>query len=163
MSRYGASIGWPKKNMGRFVVASVLGFVGCALIPQREYVQYYQVETEKPYDDVLAELEGAIADNNFRITGHSRVGKVIRDRGVKGFPDYDTVQFCNLTYAKTLLLVAPETIRDMPCSVFMYKKQGKTIIATRLLSTDTNNKDLNQFSFKINGILKQIVDVAVEE
>jgi uncharacterized protein (DUF302 family) len=63
---------------------------------------YYQAETNKPYADVLAELEIAISEQNFRITGHSRVGKVIRDRGSKDFPEYDTLQFCNLTHAKTM-------------------------------------------------------------
>lgn len=162
--RDSAKVGWLNKMFGRFIVfISVLFFVSCAVISQSESVQYYQMETEKPYDDVLVELEGAIADNNFRITGHSHVGKVIRERGVKDFPDYDTIQFCNLTYAKLLLQVAPEAIRHMPCTVFMYKTKGKTIVTIRLLPTDTNNKELNELSFTINGMLKQIVDFAVEE
>ncbi len=148
----------------RYIVFfNVLFLISCAIIPEKEYVQYYQVVTEKPYDEVLAELESAIVDNNFRITGHGRVGKVIRDRGERDFPDYDTIQFCNLSYAKALLQLAPEAIRHMPCTVIMYKNKANTIVATRLLPTDTGNKDLNQRSFKINEILKQIIDLAVEE
>ncbi|MDD5274611.1 MAG: DUF302 domain-containing protein [Methylovulum sp.] len=160
----GSKVGWPNKMLERFIVfTSVLFLASCAVISQSESVQYYQMETKKPYDEVLVELEGAIADNNFRITGHSRVGKVIRDRGDKDFPDYDTIQFCNLTYAKFLLQMAPEAIRHMPCTVFMYKTKDRTIVTTRLLPTDTNNKELNELSFTINEMLKQIVDFAVEE
>ncbi|MGZ8152604.1 MAG: DUF302 domain-containing protein, partial [Methylovulum sp.] len=73
------------------------------------------------------------------------------------------IQFCNLTQAKTILLIAPEAIRHMPCNVVVYQHQGKAIVSTHLLPTDTDNKELNAFSVKMNGILKQIVDFAIAE
>ena len=146
------------------IFASLLFIVSCASQqPHSEIIHYYQAETQKPYDDVLAELEIAIAEHNFRITGHSRVGKVIRDRGSKNFPDYDTIQFCNLTHAKTLLLMSPHAVSYMPCNIVTYDFEGKTIVKTHLLPTDTDNENLNQFSEKMNKMLKQIVDFAVEE
>jgi len=131
--------------------------------PLEEYRVFYQAETNKPYDDVLAELEIAIAEHNFRITGHSRVGKVIRERDNIAFPDYDTVQFCNLTHAKVLLELSPHAVRQMPCNVVVYQFKNKVIINTRLLNTHTDNKQLNQFSKKINAMLKAIVDFSAEE
>lgn len=145
------------------IFASLLIMAGCANQPAGEFVPYYEVETLKPYDDVLAELEVAIAENNFRITGHSRVGKVIRERGTPNFPEYDTVQFCNLTEAKKILLMSPQAIRHMPCNVVTYQYQGKTIVRTHLLPTDTGNAALDEFSVKMNQILKSIVDFAAEE
>ena len=146
-----------------FVISTALFIASCASQAVGEFVPYYQVETHKPYDDVLAELEVAISENNFRITGHSRVGKVIRDRGTQNFPDYDTIQFCNLTEAKTILQMSPATIRYMPCNIVMYQTQGKTIVRTHLLPTDTDNKELNAFSVKMNDVLKKIVNFAIEE
>ena len=147
-----------------FIFLHLLFIVSCvSQPPNSEIVQYYQAETKKPYDDVLAELEIAIAEHNFRITGHSRVGKVIRDRGTKDFPDYDTIQFCNLTHAKTLLLMSPHAVSYMPCNIVTYDFKGKTIVKTHLLPTGTDNNELNQFSEKMNKVLKQIVDFAVEE
>lgn len=134
---------------------------GCASQPAGEFIPYYQTETVKPYDDVLAELKIAIAENNFRITGHNRIGKVIRDRGTEDFPDYDAIQFCHLTHAKTLLLMSPHSVRHMPCNAVMYNYQGKTIVSTHLLPTDTENPELNDFSAKMNALLRQIVDFAV--
>jgi uncharacterized protein (DUF302 family) len=145
------------------IFISIFIIVSCASQPVGEFVPYYQVETHKPYADVLAELEIAIAENNFRITGHSRVGKVIRDRGTKNFPEYDTIQFCNLTEAKTILLMTPHAIKYMPCNVVAYQFQGKTIVRTHLLPTDSDNKALNEFSVKMNKALKSIVDFAAEE
>ncbi len=128
-----------------------------------EEVTYYQVETSKPYDEVLAELEVAIAEHNFRITGHSRVGKVIRDRGATNFPEYDTVQFCNLTLAKVVLEITPHAIGYMPCNVVTYQFEGKTIVRTHLLPDDTNNPVLNKFAKEMNPQLRQIVDFAAEQ
>jgi uncharacterized protein (DUF302 family) len=136
---------------------------GCAESPPGEFVPYYQVETLKPYDDVLSELEVAIAEKNFRITGHSRVGKVIRERGTANFPEFDTIQFCNLTEAKTILLMSPQAIRHMPCNVVTYQNRGKTIIRTHLLPSATGNRALDDFSGKMNQVIKSIVDFAAEE
>ena len=145
------------------IFVSMLIIASCASQPPGEFIPYYEVETHKPYDDVLAELEVAIAENNFRITGHSRVGKVIRDRGTKNFPEYDTIQFCNLTEAKTILLMSPQAIRHMPCNIVTYQFHGKTVIRSHLLPTDSDNKALNEFSVRMNQILKKMVDFAAEE
>ena len=36
--------------------------------------------TEKPFSDVVDDLEFAIQERNFRITGHNKIGSVIRER-----------------------------------------------------------------------------------
>lgn len=131
--------------------------------PNTQTLHYYQAESKKPYDDIIAELEIAIAEHNFRITGHSRIGKVIRDRGTKNFPNYDTIQFCNLTHAKTLLTMSPHAVSYMPCNIVVYEFNKKTIVKTHLLPTDTDNIEFNQFSNQMNKMLKAIVDFAVEE
>lgn len=133
-----------------------------SLPPNSEVVQYYEKSTTKPYPEVLNELQVAIAEHNFRITGHSRVGKVIRERGAMNFPEYDTIQFCNLAHAKTLLEISPHAIRYMPCNIVTYVYQGKTIVKTHLLPTDSENIPMNQFLLQMNTELQQIVDFAAE-
>lgn len=127
-----------------------------------EQVQYYELETNKPYDEVLAETEIAIAEHNFRITGHSRVGKVIRERGADHYPEYDTLQFCNLSLAKQVLDITPRAINFMPCNIVLYQYQGKTIIRTHLLPEDTGISELNQFARQMNPQLKAILDFAIQ-
>ena len=144
------------------IVVNLLVMLGCSQFYTQSSLSY-QASTQKPYDDVIAELEIAISEHNFRITGHSHVGKVIRERGTQNFPNYDTVQFCNLTYAKTLLELSPHGISHMPCNIVTYEFEGQTIVKTLLLPTNTDNSELNVFSDKMNQILKQVVDFAVEE
>ena len=143
------------------IFASLPFIASCSIQPAfTELIPYYQVETVKPYDDVLTELEVAISDHNFRITAHSRVGKVIRERGAENFPEYDTIQFCNLSLAKTMLEISPPAIGFMPCNIVTYQQAGKTLIKIHLLPEHGDNPALNKFAGEMNQQLKQIVDFA---
>lgn len=143
-------------------LTSLLGLAGCAAQPTPEPL-YYQVATRKPYADVLAELELAITERNFRITGHNKIGSVIRERdGVAGFPDYDSLQFCNLGLARHMLEAAPESVIQMPCTVATRAQDGRVYISTRLLPTDSGKPALDRFARDMNQQLKDIVDFAAE-
>ncbi len=136
-----------------------------ACVQQRptEADRWYQAETVKPYDDVLAELELAITENNFRITGHNHIGSVIRQRDNVAFPDYDTIQFCNLTLARQMLEMSPAAVAYMPCNIAVRSENGKVVIVTHLLPTEGPDGKLNAFFREMNGKLKKIVDFAAEK
>lgn len=139
-----------------------LAMLGC--MRQQQETRYYSAETRtKSYQDVLAELEVAITERNFRITGHNRIGSVIRERENIAFPDYDTIQFCNLTEARVMLELSPASVAWMPCNVAVRSEAGKVIVTTHLLPSDASDPRLNAFARKMNEKLKAIVDFAVED
>lgn len=134
---------------------------GCS--PREPQPQYYSAETShKSYADVLAELEVAITERNFRITGHNKIGSVIRERENIAFPDYDTLQFCNLTQARVMLEMSPASVAWMPCNVAVRSEGERIVVTTHLLPTDSNDPRLNDFALKMNEELRAIVDFAVE-
>jgi len=140
---------------------SALLLPACATRPAPE-PRFYHAATAKPYADVLAELELAITERNFRITGHNKIGSVIREREGIAFPDYDTLQFCNLTLARKMLDISPESVAYMPCNVAV-RSEGKQVhITTHLLPTDSANPRMNDFAREMNQQLKEIVDFAAE-
>lgn len=136
---------------------------GCAPVPAASPRYYEAATATKPYADVLAELELAITERNFRITGHNKIGSVIRERENIPFPDYDTVQFCNLTLAREMLEIAPEAVTYMPCNATVRSQGGKVFVTIHLLPTDAADPRLNEFARRMNGTLKEIVDFAVED
>lgn len=143
------------------VFATIAVLPGCDL--RQPEPQYYSAETAtKAYADVLAELEVAITERNFRITGHNKIGSVIRERENIAFPDYDTLQFCNLTQARVMLEMSPASVAWMPCNVAVRSEGGRVIVTTHLLPTDSRDPRLNEFARKMNEELKAIVDFAVE-
>ena len=128
-----------------------------------ERTTYERSTTTKPYDDVLAELEIAITEQNFRITGHNHIGSVIRTRENIDFPDYDTLQFCNLTLARQMLDMSPASVIHMPCNVALRSEKGQVVVTTHLLPEDSADERLNAFFRQMNGKLKRIVDFAVDQ
>ena len=136
---------------------------GCSVQQPAQSFGFYQVETTKPYADVLAELEIAITEQNFRITGHNHIGSVIRSRENIEFPDYDTFQFCNLTLARQMLEMSPATVSFMPCNVAVRSEGGKVILTTHLLPVDSDNPALNAFFRGMNDKLKKILEFAAEK
>lgn len=125
--------------------------------------EVFEARTTKPYADVIAELQIAITERNFRITGHNKIGSVIRERERIAFPDYDTFQFCNLTNAREMLELSPASVVYMPCNVAVRAEQDVVIVSTHLLPTDTDNIRLNDLAAGVNGQLKEIVRFATED
>ena len=125
--------------------------------------QIYEVSTAKPYADVLAELEVAITEQNFRITGHNHIGSVIRTRDHIDFPDYDAIQFCSLTLARQMLELSPAAVAHMPCNITIRGEKGRTVISTKLLPVSTGNPALDDFFVGMNHKLRQIVDFAADQ
>jgi uncharacterized protein (DUF302 family) len=149
--------------IGPILALLTLLLPACAVHKEPE-PRYYQAETAtKPYQDVMAELEIAITERNFRITGHNKIGSVIRERESIAFPDYDTIQFCNLTLARQMLEISPESVVYMPCNVAVRSQNGRVYVTTHLLPTDSPNPRMNDFARSMNEKLKQIVDFAVED
>src|SRR3972149_11931629 len=63
--------------------------------------------TDKSFQDVVDELEFAISERNFRITGANKIGSALRERGYKDFPDMQVIHFCSLEYAREALEIDP--------------------------------------------------------
>ena len=151
-------------RLARLSLALLLALLpACAQHRPAEPERWYQAATGKPYDDVLAELDLAITEHNFRITGHNHIGSVIRQRDGIRFPDYDTFQFCNLTLARQMLEISPAAVAHMPCNIAVRTENGQTVITTRLLPTDGPDAKLNAFFQNVNAKLKKIVDFAAEK
>jgi uncharacterized protein (DUF302 family) len=119
--------------------------------------------TDKPFADVVDELEFAISERNFRITGANEVGSALRDRGFEGFPDMQVIHFCSLEYAHEVLAIDPDYIAMMPCRITVHVREGKTIITLIMLPEDHPDPRVNAFAARINGLLREIAAFAIEE
>jgi len=150
-------------SLKTLLLGGLLWLSACATQPQGDPKAWYQANTAKPYADVLAELELAITEHNFRITGHNHIGSVIRERDNITFPDYDTFQFCNLTLARQMLEISPAAVAYMPCNIAVRSENGQVVITTHLLPTNGPDEKLNLFFQGLNEKLKKIVDFAAEK
>ncbi len=118
--------------------------------------------TNKPFEDVIFELNFAITERNFRITGRNTIGEGLRDRGYDDFPNVEVIHFCNLELAREVLLIDLGFVAQMPCRITVHEQQQQTIISLILLPTTHPDERVNAFARRMNTTLKEIVDFALE-
>ena len=120
-------------------------------------------ETSKSFADVILELDFAITERNFRITGRNTIGQGLRDRGYKDFPNVEVIHFCNLEYAREVLLIDPGFVAEMPCRMTVHEAHGKTIVSLVLLPEDHVDPRVNAFAARMNNVLREILAFVLEK
>ena len=119
--------------------------------------------TDKSFDDVILELDFAITERNFRITGRNTIGKGLRDRGYADFPDVEVIHFCNLEYARDVLVLDPAFVAQMPCRVTVHREGAKTVVSLVLLPEDHPDPRVNAFAHRMNATLREILAFVIED
>lgn len=120
-------------------------------------------ETTESFDDIILELDYAITERNFRITGRNTIGKGLRERGYTDFPDVEVIHFCNLEYAREVLLIDPGFVAQMPCRLTVHRQGEKTVVSVILLPEDHPDPRVNAFAHRINGLLREILAFVLEK
>ena len=138
----------------------LMNVAACGSHSEQDPATRYTTHTSKSFDDVLTDLEFAIGEQNFRLTGRNTIGAAITERGEFDLPAATVLHFCNLEYARQFLQVAPQYLLHMPCRIAVYQQDGKVTVEARLLPE--NDPAVQPLSQRINRILETIVSSAVE-
>ncbi len=119
--------------------------------------------TDKSYDDVTEEIEFAITERNFRITGKNVIGKAIRKRGHEDFPNVDVIHFCNVENAREVLEHDIEFVSQMPCRMTVHEAGDKVVIQLILVPEAHSNPEVSAFARRMNRTLKDILAFVLED
>ena len=123
-----------------------------------EHHQVVRYTVKKPFADVIFELNFAITDRNFRITGRNSIGEGLRQRGYKNFPNVEVIHFCSLELAREVLEIDPGFVAHMPCRITVHEADGKTVISLLKLPLDSADARVNAFARRMNATLTEIVE-----
>ncbi len=123
----------------------------------------FELQTPKPYDDVLQDVEFIITEQNFRITTRMHIGDAIKERGKKDFPRNEVILFCNLSLAEDMLRLNPSYINYCPYKIAVAETGANVTVSTRLLPDQTGKKNLDAVAKKINKTLKVMVEYGASE
>lgn len=119
--------------------------------------RHFQMISPYNYAETMQNLNIAISEFNYRIIHRSNIGQAIRDRGDAEFPLSTIVSFCNITYAKQMMLINDDLINDMPCNVAVRETAEGVIVSTRLMDETAGSDAQQAFAKKINNNLKKII------
>lgn len=117
---------------------------------------------DKPFADVIFELNFAITERNFRITGRNTIGEGLRRRGYDDFPDIEVIHFCSLEVAREVLLLDPGFVAQMPCRIAVHEEDDHTVISLVTLPVGHRDPRVNDFARRMNDTLKEIVEFTIE-
>ncbi|MEN9726289.1 MAG: hypothetical protein RL434_655 [Pseudomonadota bacterium] len=119
--------------------------------------------TDKSFDSVIQELEFAITEHNYRITGRNTLGKALRERGYEGFPDVEVILFCNVEQAREVLAVDPGFVAMMPCRATVHEQNGQRVVSMVLLPESHAHPEVVAFAQRVNRVLKDILAFVLEQ
>jgi uncharacterized protein (DUF302 family) len=141
-------------------ILTVIFLNGCqSTAPDRLYERI----SPYPFEDTLLNLDIAISEYNYRIIHRSHIGQAVRDRGDENFPLSTITSFCNITYAKEMILINPQLINEMPCNIAVRETTSKqVIISTKLMDETVDSPSERAFAEKINLNLRHIIDATIE-
>lgn len=143
-----------------FLFMTAILMIACQSQPQD---RIYERESPYTFQDTILNLDIAISEYNYRIIHRSHIGQAVRDRGDTDFPLSTITSFCNITYAKEMMLINPILINDMPCNIAVRQTAGnKVIISTKFMDETVTNPDQLEFAKKINKNLKSIIGATIE-
>jgi uncharacterized protein (DUF302 family) len=118
--------------------------------------------TDKPFDQVIADVEFAASERNFVLIARNRIGLALRQTGL--MPDAapaTVVQMCNLDVVRQLLDADPGFIRYMPCRVAVYVDGDEVVATTLALPTDSGDAAADAAAARLNRLMTEIIDYGV--
>lgn len=116
----------------------------------------YSVSTKKCFDDVIEDIEFAIGQHNYRITGRNNIGKAISKWSDDSYPESIILHFCSIGVAKKVYDINPDFLLHMPCRITVRKAAGTVIIEARLIPE--NDPKMHQLALAINRMMRNIAD-----
>ncbi len=88
---------------------------------------YYRIESDLPFDTVIANLEKQVPEHKFRILAIHDVQDTLSQKGLKRGP-LKIVEVCNAVFAHEALKKTPDVALFMPCRFSIYTERDKTVI-----------------------------------
>ena len=143
------------------ISAGIFSLAGATNAAERKVSQgrTYVRTVKASFEDAFADLEFAITERNYRITGVNSIGRAINDRQdqKKNFPLASVVHFCNIEAAREILEISMDYLVLMPCRITLHEVDGGYIkIEAQLLPLD--DEPLHATAVRVNAMLKSIVD-----
>ncbi len=120
----------------------------------------YVVESERAFDELVADVEKKTAENGFRVLYVHDVQKTLQEKGFT-FPGYKIIEICNAKLAHTVLQADRNIGLMMPCKINVYERDGKRYLAgmlPTLISEFFPDAPLGSAPEEVENIIKKIIN-----
>ena len=125
---------------------------------------YYIVETDKLFNQAVADLDLAVISHGFGILHIHDLGAILRSKGIAFAEDCKIFEVCNPAQAAKVLSVDMRLNMALPCRISVFTEKGRTKIGLikpmQMLSALSQDAGLVQIAKEVEIKTIQMVDEA---
>ncbi len=122
----------------------------------------YNKETDRGFDEVVADVERLTAEKQFRVLHIHNVQETLAEKGFQREP-LKIIEICSAKFAHEATGKDIRTTLFMPCKINVYTEDGKTKLKAMRPSAIAQfmpESGLNSLAGEVDGIITGIVDQA---
>lgn len=123
----------------------------------------YRLESEEPFDTVVARLEREAAENQFRVLHVHDVQATLAEKGFEREP-LKIVEVCNSRFAHEALGKDVEVSLFMPCRFVVHSEGGKTVVTLArpsMIADMLPDSGLDELANDVERTLRKVMEDSV--
>jgi len=123
---------------------------------------YYQVESDKSFEQAVTDLEAAVKNHSFGVLHIHDLGSTLRSKGIDFSEDCKVFEVCNPGKASQVLSIDMRLNMALPCRISVYTENQQTKIGmiepTPMLAMLSKDESLIQIAQEVQQQTMQIID-----
>jgi len=123
----------------------------------------YKLQSDKPFDEVVANLEKQTAEHKFRVLAIHDVQNTLKEKGIERGP-LKIIEVCNAGFAHKATQKEVGVAIFMPCRYSIYADGGKTHVTLArpsMIAAMFPEAGLNDLAGEVETTLKSIMEASV--
>jgi len=125
---------------------------------------YYQVESDKSFEQAVTDLETAVKNHGFGVLHIHDLGATLRSKGTDFTEDCKVFEVCNPVNAAQVLAVDMRLNMALPCRISVYTENQQTKIGmiepVPMLAMLSKDESLIQVAKEVQQQTIQMIDEA---
>lgn len=125
---------------------------------------YYVVESDKTFDQAVADLDAAVKRNGFGVLHVHDIGATLKSKGQPFTEQCKVFEVCNPRHASNVLAVDLRLNMALPCRISVYTEGGKTLLGMiepqRVMSVLSYDPQLDAIAREVGNATRCMIDEA---
>lgn len=125
---------------------------------------YYLVESAKPFDDAVSDLDAAVKRHGFGVLHVHDLGNTLRSKGQPFTEQCKVFEVCNPAQAARVLSTDMRLNMALPCRISVFTESGQTKIGmirpVPMLQALSSDPALQQVAGEVERMTMQMIDEA---
>lgn len=125
---------------------------------------YYIVETHKPFEQAVTDLEAAVARHKFGVLHIHDLGGTLRSKGIEFAEECKVLEVCNPVKAAQVLAIDMRLNMALPCRISVYTESGQVKIGmiepAAMLAALSSDENLGVIATEVEQIIMTMINEA---